>query len=130
LEGTEGEERVHDQVELSLEPTLFGDGVVVAFTGDNDGDIWLGVKRSESGSSRRKLYDIEWFDKVGENSYELWDDGIDCWGLSRLLVEGVEVALEVTTGRFSLPDSSIDQVRAALANWAPPNQATDDEDSP
>jgi hypothetical protein len=83
LEGTEGEERVHDQVELSLEPTLFGDGVVVAFTGDNDGDIWLGVKRSESGSSRRKLYDIEWFDKVGENSYELWDDGIDCWELSR-----------------------------------------------
>ena len=47
MEGTEGEERVHDQVELSLEPTLFGDGVVVAFTGDNDGDIWLGVKRSE-----------------------------------------------------------------------------------
>ena len=110
---------------------MFGGGTVVAYVGDTAdtrGDFWLGVKRSESGSSKRKLYDIEWFDEVEPGLFELWDDGVDCMGLSRLLVEGVQMVPVQETGHFRLSRASREDVGGALAVWEPPEMASDEEE--
>ena len=110
---------------------MFGGGTVVAYVGDTAdtrGDFWLGVKQSESGSSRRKLYDIEWFDEVEPGLFELWDDGVDCMGLSRLLVEGVQMVPEQETCHFRLSRASRKDIDAALVEWEPPEVASDGEE--